>query len=122
MLLVFGKFVPSGICHQWLSRCARTTKERLQSRQKWQPTDFITDDKLPSKRLIWAATDGERYVVHYERGGRGHSFHVLVATLTTEDTNPKVVWRGVGIHLKDYSAFLAALQSGKLDDTLDYAH
>ncbi len=115
MLLVSGKFVPSGICHQWLSRFARTTKER-------EATDFVTDDKLPSKRLIWAATDGERYVVHYERGGRAHSFHVLVATLTTADTNPRVVWRGVGSHLKDYSAFLAALQSGKLDDTLDYAH
>jgi len=102
--------------------CADDKGKIAEPGQKWEVTDFITDDTLPSKRLIWAATDGERYVVHYERGGRAHSFHVLVATLTTADTNPRVVWRGVGSHLKDYSAFLAALQSGKLDDTLDYAH
>jgi hypothetical protein len=35
---------------------------------------------------------------------------------------PKVVWRGVGGKLKDYSAFLDALRSGKLDDSLDHAH
>ena len=102
--------------------CADDKGKIAEPGQKWEVTDFITDDTLPSKRLIWAAMDGERYVVHYERGGRAHSFHVLVATLTTADTNPRVVWRGVGSHLKDYSAFLAALQSGKLDDTLDYAH
>ena len=102
--------------------CADDKGKLAEPEQKWEATDVITDDTLPRKRLIWAATDGERYVVHYERGGRGHSFHVLVATLTTGDTKPKVVWRGVGSHLKDYSAFLAALQSGELDDTLDYAH
>jgi len=60
--------------------------------------------------------------VHYERGGRGHSFHVLIATFSNGDHKPRVVWRGVGERLKNYSAFLSALRSGKLDDRLDYAH
>ncbi len=90
--------------------------------QKWEATDVITDASLPRKRLIWAAVSGQYYVVHYERGGRSHSFHVLVATLTSADQKPEVVWRGVGGRLKDYSAFLDALRSGKLDDRLDYAH
>ena len=34
---------------------------------------------------------------------------------------PTVVWRAVGGALKDYAAFLDALQRGKLDDRLDYA-
>src|SRR5690348_9612548 len=42
--------------------------------QKWEATDVISDPSLPRKRLIWAAVAGEYYVVHYERGGRGHSF------------------------------------------------
>jgi len=46
----------------------------------------------------------------------------LVAKLTKNDTKPKVVWRAVGHQLKDYTAFLDALRSGKLDDRLDYAH
>jgi len=72
--------------------------------------------------LIWAVTDGDYYVVHYERGGYAHSFHVLVVKLKDGDSKPVFVWRGVGESLKDYAAFLDALQSGKLDDRLDYAH
>jgi hypothetical protein len=90
--------------------------------QKWNATDAITDPTLPGKRLIWAAVDGEYYVVHYERGGIAHTFHVLVATLTKNNAKPKVIWRGVGGPLKDYAAFLIALRNGKLDDRLDYAH
>ena len=57
--------------------------------RKWNATDAITDPTLPGKRLIWAAVDGEYYVVHYERGGIAHTFHVLVATLTKNNTNQK---------------------------------
>jgi len=90
--------------------------------QKWEVTDVITDATLPRKRLIWAATDGEYFVIHYERGGRGHGFHVLVATCQPKDGDAKVVWRAVGSQLKDYSAFLAALEKNELDDRLEYAH
>jgi hypothetical protein len=90
--------------------------------QKWNATCVITDPSLPGKRLIWAAVGGDYYVVHYERGGIAHSFHILVAKLTKNDAQPKVVWRAVGAPLKDYAAFLDALRSGKLHDSLDYAH
>jgi hypothetical protein len=90
--------------------------------QKWNATDVITDPTLPGKRLIWAAVGGEYYVVHYERGGIHHSFHILVAKLSKDDAKPKVVWRAVGRSFKDYAAFLGALRSGKLDDRLDYPH
>jgi hypothetical protein len=90
--------------------------------QKWNATDVITDPTLPGKRLIWAAVGGEYYVVHYERGGIAHTFHVLVARLVKNHAKPKVVWRAIGSALKDYAAFLDALRSGKLDDRLDYAH
>ena|SRR5438876_4807768 len=90
--------------------------------QKWNATDAIMDPTLPGKRLIWAAVGGEYYVVHYERGGIAHTFHVLVAKLPKNDAKPKVLWRAVGGPLKDYAAFLDALRSGKLDDRLDYAH
>jgi hypothetical protein len=77
---------------------------------------------LPGKRLIWAAVGGEYYVVHYERGGIAHSFHVLVAKLMKDDSKPKVIWRAAGKQLKDYAAFLDALRSAKLSDRLDYGH
>jgi len=86
--------------------------------QKWNATDAITDPTLPGKRLIWAAIGDDYYVVHYERGGIAHTFHVLVAKLTKNDTKPKVIWAGAGGPFKDYAAFLDALRTGKLD----YAH
>ena len=88
--------------------------------QKWNATDSITDPTLPGKRLIWAAVGREYYVVHYERGGIAHTYHILIAKLTKDDAKPAVVWRAVGAPLKDYGAFLHALRSGKLDDRLDY--
>jgi hypothetical protein len=90
--------------------------------QKWNATCVITDPTLPGKRLIWAAVGGDYYVVHYERGGIDHSFHILVAKLTKVDAKPNVVWRAVGAPLKDYATFLDALRTGKLHDSLDYAH
>ena len=89
--------------------------------QNWNATDAVTDSTLPWKRLIWAVVGGDYYVVHYERGGIAHSFHVLVAKLSKEEATPKVVWQALGGPFKDYAAFLDALQSGKLDDRLDYS-
>jgi hypothetical protein len=90
--------------------------------QKWNATDSIMDPTLPGKRLIWAAIAGEYYVVHYERGGIAHTYHVLIAKLTKDDAKPKVVWRALGGPFKDYAVFLDALRSGKLDDRLDHGH
>jgi len=102
--------------------CAGDNDRPADPGQKWNATDVITDPTLPGKRLIWTAVGGEYYVVHYERGGIAHTFHVLVATLTKNNAKPKVVWRAVGGPVKDYVAFLIALRNGKLDDRLDYAH
>jgi hypothetical protein len=101
--------------------CADHNGRIAEPGQKWQVTDVITDDTFPRKRLIWAATDGDYYVVHYESGGIGHSFHALVARLKGDD-NPSFMWHGVGRQLNDFRAFLDAVESNKLDDTLDYAH
>ena len=90
--------------------------------QNWNATDSITDPTLPWKRLIWAATGGDYYVVHYERGGIAHTFHVLVAKLNKGESKSKIVWSAVGGPFKDYAAFLEGLRNGKLDDRLDYPH
>jgi len=110
--------LPSAI----VALCAGDNRKLAEPGQTWQTTDVITDPTLPGKRPIWAATGGDYYVVHYERGGIAHTFHILVATFTKDDAKPKVVWRAVGDRLKDYGAFLGALRRGKLDDRLDYAH
>jgi hypothetical protein len=98
-------------------------KGRLAERGgRWEPTDVISDQTLPRNRLIWAAGGGEHWVVHYERGGRGHSYHVLVAAQMPDDAKPRVVWRAVGTRLVDYPAFVAAVAKNELDDDPTYAH
>ncbi len=90
--------------------------------QKWNATDSIMDPTLSGKRLIWAAIGGEYYVVHYERGGIAHTYHVLVARLRKGEAKPKAVWRAIGGPFKDYAAFLDALRREKLDDRFEYPH
>jgi hypothetical protein len=90
--------------------------------EKWNATDSITDPTLPGRRLIWAAIGGDYYVVHYERGGIAHTFHILVAKFSKDNARAKAVWRAVGGPFKNHAAFLDALRSGKLDDRLDYPH
>ena len=88
--------------------------------QNWNATDAITDPTLPAKRLIWSAIGGDYYIVHYERGGIAHTFHVLVAKMTKGEPKPKLVWSAMGGPFKNYAGFLDALRTGKLDDHLDW--
>jgi len=100
--------------------CAGDNNTMADPGQKWNATDAIIDPSLPGRRLIWAAVGGEYYVVHYERGGIAHTFHILVAKVTKDGAKAEPVWRALGGPFKDYAAFLAELQGGKLDDRMDY--
>lgn len=101
--------------------CADENGRIAEPGQKWEPTDVITDSSLPRKRLIWAVTNDEYIIVHYERGGYAHSYHVLIARLKHGDTKPILIWRATGSHLKNLKAFLAALKNkDDLDDRSDY--
>ena len=104
-----------------IALCTNGDGKRAEPGGKWNATDSIIDPTLPGKRLIWAAVGGDYYVVHYERGGIAHTFHILVAKSAKNDTKPQVVWSAVGGPFKDYAAFLDALRSGKVDDRMDYA-
>ena len=101
--------------------CTNAADKLAEPGEKWNATDSITDPTLPAKRLIWAATGGEYYIVHFERGGIAHTYHILVAKLANDSAEPKVVWRAIGGPFKDYAAFVDALRSGKLDDRLSHS-
>ena len=104
-----------------IALCADQNGRLANPAQKWQATDVINEPGLPRKRLAWAATDGQYNVVHYIRDGIGFSIHILVARLIAGDNKASFLWHGVGHHLKDYEAFVAALKGDSLDDSRDYA-
>jgi hypothetical protein len=58
--------------------CVDDKRKLADPGQNWNATDAVTDPTLPWKRLIWAAVGSDYYIVHYERGGIDHSFHILL--------------------------------------------
>jgi hypothetical protein len=105
-----------------LKLCADQNGRLAEAGQTWERSDFIRDDKLPRHRMIWSVTDGDYYVVHYERGGYAPSFRLLVAKLKAGDVKPSLVWRGAGGQIEDFKAFVDALANNKLNDSRDYGN
>lgn len=54
--------------------------------EKFEATDFILDSSLPQRRLIFAGVSGDRCFIHYERGGRGHSYIVAFFRLMSANS------------------------------------
>ena len=100
--------------------CADVKGKLAEPGQNWAVTDVKGDDIFPKKRLIWAVTDGDYYVVHYERGGYAHTFHILVAKLNQGENKPSLVWRSVGGPITDFKAFLQRLGGNKPGDSFGH--
>lgn len=99
-----------------IALCANRDGKMAEPGGKWEPSDAIDDPSLPSKRLIWAATDGAYYIVHYESGGIAHIYHVLVAHLSPNEQKPDFTWFANTQPLENPKAFADALATNKLDD------
>ena len=91
----------------------------------YNETDVEWDFKIPGRRLIWAAHVPGYSIIHYEQGGRGHGYSVLVVQYT-RGSRANVAWAAAGGSLKkplrDYRAFVSAIRAGTLDDTLPYGY
>jgi hypothetical protein len=59
--------------------------------QRFEATDFILDARVPSKRLIFAGVAESMCFVHYEQGGRVHSYVVEFFGKTT-NKSMKSLW------------------------------
>src|SRR5437660_5371856 len=42
--------------------------------ENFEATDLIRDSNVPRRRLVFAGLLNDRCFIHYERGGRGHSY------------------------------------------------
>lgn len=75
----------SGIPPEILAFCDGGSDGKLADPgQNWKAADSISDPTLPGKRLIWAAAGCDYYVVHYERGGIAHTYHILVGKIVND--------------------------------------
>jgi len=81
--------------------------------QEYQATDVVNPKKprLPWRRLIFAGRCGDKWFIHYERGGIGHSYAIVL--LSDDGGNrPRLLWGGVGFsgaeNLTELRALVAA--------------
>jgi len=81
----------------------------------WNPTDVSFGPPLPMQRLIWAVSVNGYAVIHYEQGGIGHSYQVVVISPPHEDGTRSVVWpTAVSHRLSDFPAFAELARIGKV--------
>jgi hypothetical protein len=87
--------------------------------EKFQVGDVLYEPGLPRRRLIFAGISKDRYFIHYEKGGRAHSYHLAVF-----DVNPQgkvhFLWGGPGSPANDLAQLRTMVTAGKFADDLPY--
>jgi hypothetical protein len=73
----------------------------------FQLTDVIGEPGFPRRRLKFAGISPEQMFLHYEMGGRGHAYYLVVFTNSQPET--KLIWGGT---LPKLASILAQLQVG----------
>jgi hypothetical protein len=122
-LLFFIKDLPKAV----REACGAATSDHefriADNDEKYQETDVVVQQGLPQRHFLWAAEIPGHYLVYYELGGFSHSYHVVLMTADGSGHKATVVWSAVAeAPMPSYSAFLAALDDGTLDDSLNYSH
>jgi hypothetical protein len=88
--------------------------------EKYQEADVIVEPGLPFQRLLFAGISSDKYFLHYETGGIGHSYHVAVFSVDSE-RNVKFLWGGPGKLAKDLNQLRATVAAGDYKDDQAYS-
>jgi hypothetical protein len=88
--------------------------------EKYQETDVIIEEGLPFKQLLFAGTLSDKYFIHYETGGIGHSYHVAVFAVDSEK-RVEFMWGGPGARgAKDLAQLRTMVAVGVYKDDQAY--
>jgi hypothetical protein len=106
---------------------SETTRERsfalANPGQKYQVTDVVVERNLPFRRLVFAGVKDDEWFVHYERGGRGRGYYVLVFKIDPHG-DAHLVWGGSGPNgaknLEQLRKMVAAGQLSYISDVENY--
>ena len=84
--------------------------------ERFQVTDVIIDHSLPHRRLVFAGARDEEWVVHYEVGGIGHYYCVVLFKVDSQN-HLTFVWGGAGSHgAKDLDQLRKMVAGGQFSD------
>jgi hypothetical protein len=86
--------------------------------QKYQVTDVVVDRRLPRRRLVFAGIHGDVWFIHYELGGIGQSYCVLLFTVDPQN-HMQFVWGGAGSHgAKNLDQLRKMVAGGQFSDEM----
>jgi hypothetical protein len=89
--------------------------------EKYEATDVIGEPRLPSRRLLFAGLSRDKYFIHYERGGRGHSYDIVVFEVDP-GKEVKLLWGGSGATgAKSLEQLRSMVASGAFADDRAYS-
>jgi hypothetical protein len=103
---------------------ARVTREQefalADPGKKFQESDVVTTPRMPFRRLVFAGSCEDRWFLHYERGGRGHSYVILILRADSNGVL-QFMWGGSGFYrAKTLENLRLAIASGKFADDVAF--
>src|SRR5579872_968678 len=87
--------MPAQVKHAFARITGESTFALANPGQKYQVTDVVVDRGLPRRRLVLAGMRGDEWFVHYEVGGIGHSYCILLFKVDPQ-SRLQFVWGGTG--------------------------
>ena len=87
----------------------------------FKTTTNIKNSWSAKRRLVWATTFSNTFILHYESGGNVNIFHVGIFKLNPEKKEATIIWVATANRkLPSYKEFLWALKDKRLDDRFGY--
>ncbi len=84
--------LPLGVRNELQTLFGSSTLDIAEAGAEFQATDVIVNPKLPTRRLVAAGCSNDHCLVHYERGGRTHTW--LVALFHWTPAATRLEWGG----------------------------
>ena len=102
---------------------AKLTREKIivmaDPGEEFQKTDAIDKEGLPNRRLIFAGLSADHCFLHYESGGIGHAYYIVLFRFRKSEA--RFVWGGAS-----WESFLTldslrkAIEDKKIEEDLPY--
>lgn len=87
--------------------------------EEFQVTDVIEKEGLPDRRLIFAGISTDHCFLHYEMGGIGHAYYVVLFRL--KEDKARFVWGASAWEgYQTLDSLRKAVTSKKFDDSLPF--
>ena len=114
------KEIPAPVLMKWAEIAKDSNLKIANPGEKFQVTDVIYEEGLPFRRLIFGGISKDYCLIHYERGGRAHSYKVILFKLSAKGAD--FLWGGILFkRIRDLSELRELIRANALDDSMPYS-